>query len=75
MARIADFAELLLLDLARRPERPAFVKVARRGAAAAPTRAGVAVSAYLGSIPSTTTTTRGSSSPASARGAPPRRGA
>ena len=31
MARIADFAELLVLDLARRPERPAFVKVARRG--------------------------------------------
>ncbi len=27
MARIADFGELLLLDLARRPKRPGFVKV------------------------------------------------
>ena len=30
MARIADFAELLLLDVARRPRRPEFVKVERR---------------------------------------------
>jgi hypothetical protein len=48
MARIADLSELLLLDLIRRPERPAFVK-ADRGAKADPGR--VAVSVYLGSIP------------------------
>jgi hypothetical protein len=50
MARIADFAEVLLLDLVRRPHRPEFVKVARRGARTDPGRA--AVSVYLGSIPS-----------------------
>ena len=31
MARIADFAELFLLDVLRRPRRPEFVKVERRG--------------------------------------------
>ncbi|MEJ7637934.1 MAG: M20/M25/M40 family metallo-hydrolase [Singulisphaera sp.] len=52
MERIADFAELLVLDLARRPERPAFVKVARRGGRGGADPGRVAVSAYLGSIPS-----------------------
>src|SRR5262249_13878000 len=48
MARIADYAELLLLDLARRPERPAFTRVASpRGG-----REGrVALNVYLGTIP------------------------
>ena len=50
MARIADLGELLLLDVIRRPERPAFVKVERRGRQGDPGRAGVGV--YLGSIPS-----------------------
>ena len=51
MARIADFAEVVLLDLARRPQRPEFVKVARKGRGGSdPGRA--SVSAYLGSIPS-----------------------
>jgi hypothetical protein len=52
MSRIADFGEVLLLDLIRRPKRPEFVKVARSGrshAAGDPGRS--AVSAYLGSIP------------------------
>ena len=48
MARIADLSELLLLDLARRPERPAFVK-ADRGPNVDPGR--LSVSAYLGTIP------------------------
>ncbi|MBV8677955.1 MAG: M20/M25/M40 family metallo-hydrolase [Planctomycetaceae bacterium] len=51
MARIADLAEVLLLDLIRRPRRPEFVKVEPRGnGMRAVGRA--AVSAYLGSIPS-----------------------
>jgi hypothetical protein len=50
MARIADLGELILLDAIRRPERPAFVKVERRGRQGDPGRAGVGV--YLGSIPS-----------------------
>ena len=75
MERIADFAELLVLDLARRPERPAFVKVARRGGAAVPTRDGSRSRPTSARSRRMTTTTRGSSSPASARGAPPRRGA
>ncbi|MGE3818620.1 MAG: M28 family peptidase [Isosphaeraceae bacterium] len=50
MARIADFAELLLLDLTRRPERPAFTKVQTRSRPGGdPGR--VAITAYLGSIP------------------------
>jgi hypothetical protein len=48
MARIADFGELLLLDLIRRPTRPEFTKVAR-APRTDPGRGGV--SAYLGSIP------------------------
>lgn len=55
MSRIANFAELLLLDLIRRPQRPEFTKVARKGAQGGhggdvdPGR--VSISAYLGSIP------------------------
>ncbi len=48
MSRIADLAELLLLDVARRPVRPAFVKVVSKGSLD-PGR--VSISAYLGSIP------------------------
>jgi hypothetical protein len=48
MARIADFSELLLLDLARRPQRPGFIKVAGPPQGD-PARS--AVSVYLGSIP------------------------
>lgn len=47
MARIANYTELVLLDLIRRPERPAFTKVA--GRTSGPGR--VALRAYLGSIP------------------------
>lgn len=56
MARIADLAELILLDIARRPERPAFTKVQSaqgghgHGDGGDPGR--LSVSAYLGSIPS-----------------------
>ena len=59
MARIADYCELLLLDLARRPERPVFAKLpppARRGPTAAsaasgrdPARSGLRVA--LGTMP------------------------
>lgn len=51
MVRVADLGELLLLDLARRPIRPAFVRVK-------PTHGGgqdvgrLSVSAYLGTMPS-----------------------
>ncbi len=65
MARIADVAELLLLDVVRRPVRPEFVKVERRGGAdgalgqdhqpgASNTNSDTgrsSVSAYLGTIP------------------------
>jgi hypothetical protein len=62
MSRIADLAELLLLDVVRRPTRPEFVKVERRrGAAGAgtgdPGRA--SVSAYLGTIPAYDDDTKG----------------
>ncbi len=53
MTRIADFAELLLLDIVRRPQRPEFTRVARKGGSGHgdgdPGR--VSISAYLGSIP------------------------
>jgi hypothetical protein len=52
MGRIADFAELVLLDLARRPDRPAFVKVERKGGHGGSDPGRLSVSAYLGSIPS-----------------------
>jgi hypothetical protein len=48
MARIADFAEVLLLDLSRRPQRPAFTKVA--GSQGGDTGR-VALTVYLGTIP------------------------
>ena len=47
MGRVANLTELVLLDLARRPERPVFTKVAARPAG--PGR--VSLRAYLGSIP------------------------
>jgi S1-C subfamily serine protease len=66
MARIADMAELLLLDVTRRPQRPEFVKVERRrGAGGHASGEGnsdpgrVSVSAYLGSIPAYDDETRG----------------
>ncbi|WP_422929878.1 M20/M25/M40 family metallo-hydrolase [Singulisphaera sp. PoT] len=54
MSRIADFAELVLLDIVRRPQRPEFTKVVRQGSSGGhgdsdPGR--VSISAYLGSIP------------------------
>lgn len=52
MARIADLGELVLLDLARRPERPAFVKMT--SPAPAPTVAGAlrgGQGVYFGSRP------------------------
>jgi len=55
LARIADFGELLLLDLARRPTRPEFTKVAERPknphgeGNADPGRVGMG--AYLGTVP------------------------
>lgn len=55
MARIADFGELLLLDVARRPTRPTFVKVPEAArnphAAGSPDPGRVGMGAYLGSIP------------------------
>jgi len=52
MARIADYLELITLDVVRRPERPAYVKMARKAPPAhagnsAPSGAGV----YFGSVP------------------------
>jgi hypothetical protein len=52
MARIADFLELILLDIARRPERPVFVQVKQPVRAAGgndPGRSGMSV--YLGTMP------------------------
>jgi hypothetical protein len=53
MSRIADYLELILLDLIRRPERPAFVKLTqptRQGRAGGdPARTGMSV--YLGTMP------------------------
>ena len=51
MARIADLAEVLLLDLIRRPNRPAFVKVKSDNPHGGVDVARVSISAYLGSIP------------------------
>ena len=48
MARIADLGELLLLDVARRPRRPEFTRVASKNHGD-PGR--VNITAYLGSIP------------------------
>ncbi len=51
MARIANYLELLLLDIARRPDRPAFTAIKQpiRAGGADPARAGL--SAYLGTMP------------------------
>jgi hypothetical protein len=51
MARIADYLELLLLDVVRRPIRPAYTRIAdgRRSPAAGPARRGSSV--YLGTRP------------------------
>jgi hypothetical protein len=64
MARIADFAELILLDVARRPARPEFVRVERkRGSGGGDHASGdtgrASVSAYLGTIPSYDDETKG----------------
>ena len=75
MSRIADFAELLLLDLVRRPERPEFVKVVRgRVATAAADPGRVAVSAYLGSIPDYNDRRQGGEAHGRPRGKPGREG-
>jgi len=53
MARIADYLELILLDLARRPGRPTFTKLApsrlRQSGGGDPARASFSV--YLGTMP------------------------
>ena len=52
MARIADYLELIALDVIRRPERPAYVKMARRAPqpqGTDPARGSSGV--YFGSIP------------------------
>jgi hypothetical protein len=51
MVKIANYLELILLDIVERPERPAFVRLSRpgRGGGADPARAGVSV--YLGTMP------------------------
>jgi hypothetical protein len=52
MSRIADYLELIALDIIRRPERPAFVKTTRKAPttqAADPARRGTGV--YFGSVP------------------------
>jgi Peptidase family M28/PA domain/PDZ domain len=55
MARIADFGELLLLDVARRPKRPAFTKapevVVNPHGAGGTDPGRVGMGAYLGTIP------------------------
>ena len=66
MERIADFSELVLLDVARRPQRPEFVKVERRHGGGAPggdhatgDPGRASVSAYLGTIPAYDDDTKG----------------
>lgn len=53
MAKIADYAELILLDLVRRPQRPEFVRMAsgRHGAAPAASSASGGMSVTLGVMP------------------------
>jgi hypothetical protein len=51
MAKVADVGELLLLDLARRPERPKFVKLTSPPRLAGAARSGAGNGAYLGSRP------------------------
>lgn len=57
MARIADYLELLVLDVVRRPERPAYTRMADRRASrsADPARSGSSV--YLGTMPDYEATT------------------
>ena len=50
MARIANYAELILLDLARRPTRPAFVKL-KGGSSPGPLSASRGSGVYLGTRP------------------------
>jgi hypothetical protein len=51
MTRIANLGELVLLDLARRPERPAFVKLPSRPMGGLAARGGRGSGAYLGTRP------------------------
>ena len=51
MTRIADFGELLLLDLARRPKRPEFAKLPGRPMGPLAARGGRGSGAYLGTRP------------------------
>ena len=55
MTRIADFGEILLLDVARRPTRPEFTKVAEAAknphGANSPDPGRVGMGAYLGTVP------------------------
>jgi len=52
MARIADYLELITLDLVRRPERPAYVRMARKAPPAHAADPGQqATGVYFGSVP------------------------
>jgi hypothetical protein len=51
MARIANLGELLLLDLAQRPQRPEFVKLPTRPVGPLAARGGRGSGAYLGTRP------------------------
>ena len=52
MARIADYLELITLDVVRRPERPAYVKMARKAPPAHAADPGPkATGVYFGSVP------------------------
>ena len=51
MARIADWGELILLDLTRRPSRPVLAKVEPKSGHGGGDPSRVSISAYLGSIP------------------------
>src|SRR6185437_526848 len=51
MARIADYLELLFLDVIRRPQRPAYTRVADRRPQRSADPARVGSSVYLGTMP------------------------
>jgi hypothetical protein len=51
MARIADYLELLVLDIVRRPERPAFTRLAERRGPRMSDPARMGSSVYLGTMP------------------------
>ncbi len=78
MARIADFGEILLLDVARRPTRPAFTKAAETATnphAAGGTDPGrVGMGAYLGTIPDYGAEDKGREALGRPRGEPRREG-